>query len=844
MSANAGRCGRWVEGLWADVRYGGLALLKRPGFLSTCTLTLAIAVGANTAVVMLVAAAWFRAPAVGSSATLLIVRRVASGDVAGRPVSAEPVLSDILKASEARELAREESCFSGVAIESVADGLLNEFSPHLAVGSTGVRLRVKAVGWDYFRVLGVPVRGRGFTAGDDKPGADPVVVISSRLWRERFGAEEAVIGRHEDFGTRTALIVGVAEPRFDGVLVGDRADAWLPFGSYPHFVSLPAEALAMAPVRVFPRLAPGCSDAEARTRLRTRFGALTVVEPLKHARYPPAVERQIPEDRDLFALLGGTALCVLLAGWLNLVTLMVVRADRRRAELLLRSALGASPARLGRLLVIEAAWIGSLGAVAALVSSHLLLRALSVFALPSGVLVSDLNLQLDWMAAGFTVSTALVSAIVCGAWPAVTLWGAVTGRAAGKSERSAARSRAAVLAVQVSFSLVLLVGAFLLTRSVQAAFSKDWGFAVDQALFLVVQPRLMQYPEEHTPEDSNRRRQDYERLLHRLRDTRGVRAATMGQIPLGRSSPGVPSTSATSETGRTVRASIAANGPGYLTAVGIPLVAGRDLAEADLRVSQWSACVVSVALAEQLWPKQHAVGARLTVTADGGHPHACEVIGVAGDAMRSSARADVSRAVYVARPLPDKANWRPMLGVVVGTTAPAESVIQAVREATTLIFPNPAQLVVTTIRRELGEQLAAERFGAMLFSCFGAAAYLICLIGTYGLSAYALEQRQHELAVRLALGAQGYQVRNLVLRTTVRALAVGAVVGAIGGVVLGRVLLAYLFEIGAWDPVSHVAAFASMVVGGGTAAVLGVHRVIHLDPASMVAESGTRQWGR
>jgi predicted permease len=826
----------FVEDGWFDSRTAIKTLARSPLYFIAAVLTLAVGVGANTAIASLVKATWLYSPPIRNLDRIVVFRRAPARLAGAQSRGAQPFATDLFRKSESETLSRQFTCFSGIAVELAAEGVASEFQPRPTLGDTGSEVRAKVVSSNYFGVLGVRVLGRGFVEQDDVPGGPPVVVVSHEFWRTRLGGDGPVVGRQILLGGTRTTVVGIADRAFRGAILGDDTDVWLPFGSYLQFVQIPSAATAIAPVRLFGRLIDGFSISDAENQVSKLDDRSTKLRPLRSAYYPVRSERQVQEDGRLLAVLAGTSTCVLLAACLNLATLMVVRSEQRRSDVAVRIALGIPLHRLFQLGMSEGAVVAMGGAGLALCASHVLLRALGSFTLPTGIDIALLHAGIDWSIVAFDTVTAVVATAACTLIGVMNLWRCRrdAGVRPGAPVRSSARLRLALLGLQVTFSITLVVGALLFVRTVHAALARDWGFSADRTLFLVVQPRLTQYPDDFGVSASDRRREDYVRLLERLRSAPGIAGVALGETPLSAGQAERPRM-ARAESGSTSPAALMQVGPGYLGVVGIRIRAGRDLIADDVRSIDRRSCVISETLAKALFGNQPAVGHVLDVSSDGSQSVATVVVGVSGDAVRSGFRTDATPAVYVATDLPSKDHWRPMLGLALRTNLPPERVMPEVRAQVLALFPDPVQLTLSTPGQDLRKQLKAERFAALLFSCFGASVFLLCVVGTYALSAYSLVQRRREFAVRLAVGATYGQVGRLVVAHSSPALTGGTLGGLILSMALSHFVEAYVFGLPAVDVPSYVAAVSAVVFASFTAGLAAARHVTRINPAAILA---------
>jgi len=825
--------GSFATGAGRDLRFAIRMAWRSPLVTLGASATLALAIGANTAIFTVVKALWLRPVAVSRPEALAVVyERI---ERPGQPSH----LSDLFHPGDADRLTSLVPAFDGVAAELVATGLMGEYRPRVSFGPDDTPLEAVAVSHQYFRVLGVSVRGRAFRPDDDRPGALPVVVLGHEFWQARLAGDPSVVGREIALGRTQALVIGVAAPSFRGAVIGDRVDLWLPLGALPSFLPVTAkapdlaqDALAMAPVRLYGRLRDG--RAQAEQQVSAALARPVVLRTLAEIAYPARVQAAATSDARLLWLLLATAGFVLVMGCLNLTSLLVARAERRRHEIAVRLSLGISRPRLVGLLLSDAAVLIALGAAGALVVSRWFLETLSAFALPTGIPVARLNVDVDWRVVTFAVAVSMGTVLLAGLAPA---WhsarpslATLLNTSGGTGRRGSHRRRFVLLAGHVAISLVLLVCAALFVRSVRRAFERDLGFAADRVLAVVVQPSLTQYLIGDGDLDFMRRQADAIRLIDRLRALPGVTAVTTGVSPLLQPAHQMETGAAVTDLGTTqVRLVTLGAGPGYLGATGVPLRAGRDLTPDDVSPGAPPVALVSESLARALWPGTSAIGHRLSF----GRSRDVEIVGVTGDAVRAGARGDAQLALYVPEPLrPD----RPMLGLVVGTAVDAGTIAPAVLDSVRRVFPDATQVRQTTARQEIEQEMASERLGASLFSWFGAMALALAVLGVYGLVAFITVERTREFGIRLALGASPAGLLRTVVGRGLAPVAAGCAAGLAGAAVVSGALRAYLFDLSPFDPVAFGGGAVLIGLLAAAAGLTAARRILRLDPVAVLRE--------
>ncbi len=811
------------RGLPAELRLSARCLVRRPLFAASAAATLTIAVGFNVAVFSLLNAIWLRPPAVRDPSRLVLLYQQLDSP-------SRDALSEVFRYSEVGRLT-EVSALTGVAVELAAGGLTGEFNPRLALGDT--QLHAVGVSPDYFEVVGVRIKGRSFSQEDDRQGAAPVAVISEAIWRREFGGQESIIGRQVAFGSSSVVVVGVALERFAGPLMDQPADLWLPMAMVPRFAPIGRyDVLPIAPVRVYGRIRNDATISQAETMLGTMLGRRVKGIPLADASYSLRVQGEVARDRRLVGLLFASVTLVLVLGCVNLATLFLARAEERKHEVAMRVVVGASRIGLARLLLTEAAVLclaSFLGALAVAPASVGIVRG---FALPSGLPLASLDWGLDWRVIGFAGLASVATGMVAAVGPAMSLARADLAQlliSTTGSGRVFRRSGRLLLAAQAALSVVLLVQALMLVRSVHHAMTTDLGFDADRTIGVLLQPALSQYADASGEVDLERRRQDVEEALRRLRALPGVVDATTGPLPLREPRVG-PGQQATAEGALLpVRLRVDNVGAHYLRTSGITLLAGRDIADLDLVTGTATVVVVSQGAASRLWPNQSAVGKRLSICGKEG----TEVVGVVTDAVRYGLRDTLRPVVYC--PAPVSADLaRPMFQLIIRSSGDADQTVGAVSRVFRELFPSASQLSVSTARARAAREMARERFGATLFGCFGVAALIISLLGAYGLVAYLTAQRVRQSAIRLALGATSRRLFSDVVVQSLLPVAVGTALGLWGAWLLAGSIRVYLFGVDRLDPVSLALVAGIQLLAAAAAIAVGARRLGRVEAAALL----------
>lgn len=804
-----------MEILLHDVNYAWRQLLRTPGFTVVAVLTLAVGIGANAAMFGIVDTLLVRPPSgVRGPDRIVRVYWANTFSVLG-PVTQSggsyPVFTAIRNG--ARTLV----------------GAAAEWPRDLSVGrGAGARkLHIALVSREYFPLLGVSAKtGRFFASEDDRPGAAPVAVISDGLWHAEFHGDAAVLGRTLRIGSMLYTIIGVAPPTFRGAGL-EPVQLWLPIAvAGPELVD--PDALINAGWRwltVLGRLAPGVTREQAEAELSGIYRAAgeepdstahVVLAPIQESRGPG-----LRRDTQVSILLAGMAAVVLLVAATNVANLLLARALRRRREIAIRLALGAGRARLVLQLVIESLLLSLLGGAAALAVALWTAPLFRAFVLPAP-LASETPLDPHVLA--FTMVVAVVIGVATGLVPGLQ---SVRSDVLADLKASAregsplqGRVRAILLAGQAALTLVLLVGAGLFVRSLGNLAAADLGMETKQ--LLAVETDLTSAGFSRGEVDAT-----YRRMLERVEALPGIAhaAITVGG-PFGWSYSmrirvaGVDSVP-----------QLPSGGPYYnavssdfFATMGTTILRGRGFTLAD-RVGAPQVAVVGETMARLFWPGGDAIGRCIEPT----NGTACyTIVGIAKDARRNGIIENPQLQWYVPLDqLPESPAHRVLWVRAVGDPT---ALIPAVRRTIQDLGADFPYVSVDRVQALVDRQTRPWRLGVTAFSLFGALALLLAAVGLYGVLAYLVGQRVHEMGVRLALGARSVDVMRLVIASGARVTLTGVLLGAVASVLGGKLVASMLYGVRASDP-EVLAAAAAMLFGAAVlASALPAWRAARVDP--------------
>ncbi len=671
---------------------------------------------------------------------------------------------------------------------------------------------------DLFKVFSVvPAAGRLLEPGDSQRGRDRVVVLSYGFWRKQFGGDRAIVGRTIDLDREPYVVVGVLPESFSLPSLNG-FDIWAP-------VSVDEDQGQGRWLRnrmVFAKLAPDASLASARAEFDTLARGLEAQYPDTNAgwgvRLTPLLEAEVGDVRPALLVMFAAVGLVLLIASVNLAALQLARAAEHRTELAVRAALGAGLQDLARMLLIESLTLTAIGAAGGVVLSLWLLDLFQRFGptLPR----ADM-LRLDWRVALFAIAITGATAVGAAVAPALRAGrlNLVDGlRGAGRdASRATGSLPTRFVTVELALALMLLVGAGLLVRSFAGLMSIQPGFRTARVLTVEVYPGLERYPK------AAQVTAIFERIQRDLAAMPGVievGAASGGPLFGGRETLELKPRDQPSASAMPVRYFNAL--PGFFKAMGVPIVAGRDFSEHDVAGAP-PVAIVNETLARRYWQNQPAIGRQLTEPRSG---DSFEVVGVIADAMKEMPPRPIEPEVYWS--YLQQPRWAAFFAI--HTTGAASDVAAAVRERVRRIDPEIVLGTPRTIEQRIDARIKQPRFQALLLSVFAVIALMLAAVGVYGLTAGAVEQRVHEIGVRLSLGAQRSDIARLIVGQITGATVVGAVAGLAGAALLSRFLRTMLFGVTATDPATLAGACVLLVALALAAAWIPARRAARLDP--------------
>ncbi|MHB8542149.1 MAG: ABC transporter permease [Candidatus Acidiferrales bacterium] len=812
--------------LWQDLRYAVRMLFKSPGFTAVAVLTLALGIGANAAIFSIVDAVLLRPLPFKNPASLAMIWE-------GFPSLGYPKFG--VSAPDLTLYEREQKSFESV-------GAFQNKNFDLSGGGEPERVTAARVSPSVFSILGVqPLLGRAYTAAEDKPGTN-VVMLSYGLWQRRYGANRGIIGNTIELDRVPYTVVGVMRKNFVFPLRGpdnsnQPADLWVPMAFTP--TELQGWGI-MFNNSVLARLKPGVTFPQAQSEADMLANRIQQAYPASMMKQFPGVHVHVTVDpfhqevvgsvRPMLLVLMAAVGLVLLIACANVATLLLSRATSRQREVAIRTALGASRMRLVRQMLTESFVLaiagGALGVLIAYWGTSFLLSLVPLsIPLPQGVALGGSVLF-------FVLGICCVTAILFGVAPAfqissTSLQGSLQeGGRGGTAGRARHRLQGFFVTAEFALALVLLVGAGLLVRSFAKLLETSPGFRPDHVLTMNVPLPFQAYPK------AAQIRQFYEQSIAGVANLPGVKfAAVSNDLPLNSEETDIMRIEGRPHSTPAVRVTWTLGN--YFQVMGIPLLEGREFTPEDREKTQLVA-MVSPEAAKEFWPGQDPIGKRITGAASSGW---MTVVGVVGNVNDSDLSEKPKPHVYIPYlQVPDK--WTEdniggelrSMNIVVRTASDPASVTSAVTGEIHSLDPDLAIAKIRTMDQVIGSSVAAPKFNAFLLGIFAMVALFLAAIGIYGVLAYAVTQQTHEIGIRLALGAQQKDVLRLVLGQGAKLALIGVGIGIVAALFLTRLMATLLFGVSATDPLTFVAVALILFGVALLACYIPARRAMRTDP--------------
>jgi putative ABC transport system permease protein len=810
-----------IETLIQDLRYGARMLRKNPGFTAVAALTLALGIGANTAIFSVVNGVLLRALPYYEPERLVMVWTA-------RPIlQAQIGLEDFpVSVADFVDWRNQNQVFEHMAaMWTPRMNLTGDGEPESVVG-----LSASA---SLFPLLGARFAvGRAFLPEEDRAGADRVVVISHELWQRRYGADPKLIGQKITLNDEAYTVIGVTAPDFQfprrgevptGFYLGvaTKVDLYLPIAFTPELMNNREGNFLM----VIARLKPGVSLGQASADMSAIARRLTEQYPQTNAdkgvRLAPLHKQAVGKARTALLVLLGAVGFVLLIACANVVNLLLARAAGRQKEMAIRAALGARPWRVVRQLLIESLLLAISGGAAGLLLAWRLVELLLAIAPDS--LPRAYDIRLDARVAGFTLVVSLLTGIVFGLLPALQASKINLGVTLKEGGRDAAgllrrRLRGFLVVSEVALAFVLLIGAGLLIRSFARLTEVDPGLDPRGVLTMGIQLPFAKYRD-------GRSVAFFQQTLERVRALPGVEAAaTVSSLPLSgaHASGGFDIEGRPSPTEQTFNAWLCTISPDFFKTFRVPLIKGRLIVESDSAKAS-PVVVVNESLARNYFANEDPLGKRITILGA-----TREIVGVVGDVKHSALDEEAKREIYL--PMAQLRFPPISMSLAARISGDPMQMVAAVRGQVWAVDKDIPISNIETMERLMAKSVAPRRFNLLLLGVFALAGLALAGLGLYGVIAYSVSQRKREIGIRMALGAGKSAVLRMVINQGIRLALIGVVIGLAGALGLTRFLSGLLYGVKPGDPLTLVAVSALLIVVALLASYIPASQAAKVDP--------------
>lgn len=810
------RGGRWLETFWQDCRYGARSLRKTPAFTAAALLTLAVGVGANTAIFSVVEAVLLRELPYRDADKVVVLWE--NNRMRGRP-------RNVVNPGNFQDWRAQSASFADMA--AFVDQRVG-----LTGGGEPEEVAAQATTPNLFELLGTrPALGRALVAGDEAEGRQDVAVLSHGLWQRRFGGSRDVVGRSVTLDGRGVTVVGVMPPDFrwfikENSLGGKPAELWVP-------LPLPEQrgvARRGRYLSVVARLKPGVSVEQGQAEMDTVAARLEVEYPNVDKGWGvtvvPLRDQLAGEIKPALLVILGAVGFVLLIACVNVANLLLARSAGRRKEMALRAALGAGRLRIVRQLLTESLMLAAAGGALGLLLAHWGVEALVALSPPNLLGAGQVGVNLTVL--GFTAAVSLLTGAAFGLAPAfeasrldlnVTLRESGRGAVGGGRAR---RIRGALVVAETGLALVLLVGAGLMVRSFLRLQAVDPGFDAGNLLTMRVMLPQTKYPE------AVRQIEFFRRAAERVRARPGVRSASaVSALPfadLGSATSFTVEGRPPLAAGDRLLTDVRVADENYFRTMNIPVVSGRAFNEQEA-VEDRKVAVVNEAMARKYFPGEEPLGKRILVNMSG-EPTPTEIIGVVGDVRYDKLDGELRPMVYWT---PPRLTY-PSMSLVVRTAGDPEALARAVVGEIRAVDKDQPVSEVRTMENWLADSTARARFGTLLLGAFACAALVLAAVGIYGVISYSVAQRTNEIGVRMALGAQARDVLGMVIGQGMKLVLAGVGLGLVCALALTRLMASLLYGVGAADPQTFAATALLFTAVALVACFIPARRATRVNP--------------
>ena len=805
-----------IEDLWKDLRYGARGMVRQPAFTIVAVITLALGIGANTAIFSVVNDLLLRPLPYRDAERLVMLWEVAP----------DGTRQNVTSRANFRAWREQATAFEGMA--AFSDQRLN-----LTGDADPEEVSVQLATPELFQVLGVePLLGRGLTPDDARPGSPNVAVLSHGIWQRRFGGDPQVVGKPITINGASVTVVGVLPAGFQWHLrklsgTGKPAEIWT-------VLAMPTEGPATLGrfLSVVARLKTGVSLEQASSEMKIIAARREQDAPQYNkgftAEVIPLREQFVGNVRPALLILLGAVGLVLLIACANVANLMLVRAATRQKEIALRTALGAYRGRIVRQLLTESLLLALLSSLLGLGLAWWGIKALVAISPRDLVNLQGVGINITVLA--WTLAISLATGIIFGLVPALeatrlNLSDALKegGKGTGGQSSRSSRLRNVLVIAEVALALILLVGAGLMVKSFARLQKIDTGFNTENVLTMVVRLPGRKYREDSQVVTFFRQATARIRALPGVRDVGavnylplygGLAASTTFMIE---GQPELPP-------GQRPKTNVRVSDPGYFSAMGIPLLRGRNFTDQEA-VEAKHVVLISKSLAERYFPGEDPLGKRITVPMSE-KPVPTEVIGMVGDVRYDSLTDQAEPTVY----LPHPELTYGFMTLVIRTDGDPAAMAPAVRGELMAMDPDQPVSDVRTMDQVMAETVSRPRFNTLLFGLFAGLATLLAGVGIFGVMNYSVTLRTRELGIRMALGAQPGRVLMLILRQGLLLTLIGIGIGLAGALALTRVISGLLFGVDATDPATFAAIVLLLAAVSLVACYIPARRATKVDP--------------
>jgi putative ABC transport system permease protein len=798
-----------------DIRYAVRKLSRTPAFTAIAAFTLALAIGATTAIFSVIDGVLLKPLPFRDPAGVVRVTNIRDGN---RQISSVPDFIDFRSQTK-----------SFASMSPIDNQAMN-----LTGGSEPERVSAARVGASFWSLLGVtPAVGRGFAPNEDAQSAGRTVVLSDGLWKRRFGSDRKIVGKTIALDGNTYTVIGIAPATFS---FPERPDLWIPLVFSND--DLNPEGRGAHWMGVIARLAPNVTVAQATAEMVALTKRLEQQFPESNTGMSAAVipmqEYLVGDVRPALLVMLGAVAFVLLIACANVANLLLVRAASRESEMAVRTALGAGSWRIVRQLVVESVLLavfgGVLGTLLALWGVDLLL-AMAPAGLPR---IDEVSVNASVLL--FTAGVTVLTGVLFGAFPALhaarsnvsgMLKDGMRGSSGGVASR---RARNTLVMAEMALAVVLLVGAGLLIRSFTKLLAVDPGFRAERVITFAIAAPDTKYGK------YSERRALVSDLIERMKRIPGAQgAAVVTGLPLTnmmmRTSAHIEGTPQERPAERKIT-DVAMATPGYFTVMGIPLVSGRDFTERDGSGAPVVA-IVNEEFVKRYFPNENPVGKRIrlgweqdTAATGGNITLGGEIVGVVGNVRRRGLSQEIYPETYASYMQPTFANF----SVVVRSTSDPSTVMAAIRAQVRELDRDLPLTELRQLNELVSQSVSRPRFYTTVLGVFAAIALILAAVGIYGVISYAVSLRTRELGIRIALGATGRQVSGLVLQQGVSLALAGVVIGGAGAYWLTRLLGKLLFGVSATDPLTFLGVAALLTAIAALASFIPARKAARVDP--------------